>query len=109
MPATAVRNHHTPTANTIVEFLTLSFTGTYVTGGVPFNPSTIPGATPGTSPIGGTVLTFDAYSPLGYTYRLIGSGASGKVKILNGITELANAAAFPDASVTAVMEVRKGQ
>jgi len=107
MPVSAQRTSHTESVATITQFGTLTFTGTYTTGGVPLNPSTIPGG-PGTSSIGGTFLWLDTMSPMGYTYVLSGTGAAAKIKIFSGTTELANAAAFPDATVPFKLESRKG-
>lgn len=93
----------------MAEYVTLTLSGTYVTGGFPFNPSLIYGA-PGTSPApANTVVGFLAYSLLGYTYVLVGTGASAKIKILNGTAELAAASAVPEAAVTCKIEyIRAG-
>ena len=105
---TAVRNLTTMTRDTLDAFVTLTITGTYVTGGFSLNPLKIYGAL-GTSPLPSqNALTADFYSPLGYPYRMIGVGAAAVVKVfsLPG-TELANGAAMPDATLTMVIKFKK--
>lgn len=109
MAVTAVvtRQHSTSDQSTFIEFCTAALTGTYVTGGFTFNPFTI-FAGKGSSPLPSTsVLAVDWYSPLGYTYRTSVAGSVATTKIFNGITELANTTAVPDATISVTLAKRK--
>lgn len=102
------RNHATFDASTFSEFCTAALTGTYVTGGFTWNPFNV-FAAKGSSPLPSTsVLTFEWYSPLGYLYVTTLAGNVATTKIFSAAnTELANAAAVPDASLAVTLRKRK--
>ncbi len=110
MAVTAVvtRNHATSDQSTFIEFCTAALAGTYVNpGGFTFNPFTVV-AGKGSSPLpSSNFLSADWYSPLGYTYRTSVAGNVATTKIFNGITELANTTAVPDASINVTIVKRK--
>lgn len=108
MAVTAIRSHSGFTSSFFMEFVTLTFASTYVTGGVPFNPVAVPGAK-GASPLpGSTVLGFQAFSQAAYDYYLIGTGTSAVLKIYTPAgAELANGSAFPEATLNALLYLRK--
>lgn len=98
---TATRTSHSYTNNTNLIFGTLALSGTYTTGGFTFAPFSMSGNV-GTSPLSGTRV-FGAFfsSPTAYTYTATTLGNLTTVKIFSAPgTELANAAALPDASVS---------
>lgn len=88
--------------------MTYTLTGTYATGGF-VTPFSTAAGTLGTSPAGTRrPLAFDWYSPLGYIYVTTITTVSGlplcTTKILSAPnTELTNAAAVPDATITCII------
>lgn len=106
--STITRTHSTSDQSTFIEFCTAALAGTYVTGGFTFNPFAI-FAGKGSSPLPSTsVLTVDWYSPLGYIYRTTVAGSVATTKIFSAAnTELTNATAIPDATITLTIVKRK--
>jgi hypothetical protein len=98
------RIRHSVTVPTFEEICTAALSGTYVTGGFTWNPFNI-FASPGSSPLPASALyTADFYSPKGYIYVTTVSGQTATTKIMSAPnTELANATAVPDASLTVVL------
>lgn len=92
---------------TFTEYCTAALTGTYVTGGFTWNPFTIVGGK-GSSPLpSSNFLDDDWNSATGHTYSTTVAGNVATTKIFAGATELANAAALPDAATTFIVTKRK--
>lgn len=92
---------------TFTEYCTAALTGTYVTGGFTWNPFTIV-AGKGSSPLpSSNFLDDDWNSATGHTYATTVVGNVATTKIFAGATELANAAALPDATTTFIITKRK--
>jgi hypothetical protein len=110
MAVTAVvtRNFQSSDQATFTEFCTATLTGTYLTGGFTFNPFTVV-AGKGSSPLASTnFLAADWYSPTGHTYITTVSGNVATTKIFTAPgTELANAAAVPNATLPVTLFKRK--
>lgn len=106
--STFSRTHASFDSSTYNEFVTATFTGTYVTGGFTWNPFSI-FAGKGSSPLPSTqFLSASFQSPLGYQYVTTISGNTATTKIFTAAnTELANAAAVPDATVPVIIVKRK--
>lgn len=104
--AVATRVHESFSQREVFTLVKYAITGTYVTGGF-VTPFTGALGTPGSNPVATkTPLVFDWQSPLGYIYYTTIAVAVGSAppvcttKIFSAPnTELANAAAVPDASI----------
>jgi hypothetical protein len=104
---TPTRTFSTADQATFIEFCTATVTGTYTTAGFVWNPFTIFGGK-GSSPLpSSNVLSVDFYSPLGFTYRTSVVGNVATTVVFNGTTQLANAAAMPDATISFTIIKRK--
>jgi hypothetical protein len=92
---------------TFSEYCTMGITGTYVTGGFTWNPIVV-FAGKGSSPLPAqTVLSVEFFSPTGHTYFTTVSGQTATTKIFAGVTELANGAAAPNASINLTIIKKK--
>ena len=110
--AVVTRTFQTSDQATFTEYCSAAITGTYVTGGFTFNPFTI-FAGKGSSPLpSSNFLNADWYSPTAHSYVTSFAVVSGvptcTVKIFTAPgTELANAAAVPNATVPVTIYKRK--
>jgi len=104
----ATRTHSSYSSSVILSYITLTLSGTYVTGGFAFNPLTVK-AGPGSSPLpSATVIAFEALSQAAYDYYLVGAGSSAVIKIFTPAgAELANTTAVPEATLLALVHMRK--
>jgi hypothetical protein len=104
---TPSRIHSTADQSTFIEFCTATVTGTYVVGGVQWFPFQVVGGR-GSSPLpSSNLLAVDFYSLTGHTYISSIVGGQFMLKIFAGATELAAAAAVPDATINFTMVKRK--
>ena len=105
--AVVTRTFQTSDQATFTEYCSAAITGTYVTGGFTFNPFTV-FAGKGSSPLPSTnFIAADWYSPTGHTYITTVAGNVATTKIFAGTTELASAAAVPNATIPVTIFKRK--
>ena len=105
--STFTRTFVTSDNATTQEFVTATFTGTYITGGFTWNPFAV--SAKGDSPAPGrTLLSAQFISPLGYTYVTTISGNTATTKIFSAAnTEFTTATNAPDATVNVILTKKK--
>lgn len=108
--ATFKRIRNSTTVPILTEVVSVTLSGTYVTGGFTWNPYTIT-AGPGTSPLpanssspSAAVYAADFYGSNGYSYNTVVSGSTATTEIFtSGGTQLTNGTTVPDTTLTLVL------